>query len=322
MLITSFLGSVLPTVFLVWLIWWADRYEREPVNMLAATFLWGAIPAIFLALIAELLLTLPLNPDALWGQFASTAIIAPVVEESVKGLALLALLRFTRPELDGALDGIVYGALVGAGFAMTENFFYFLGADNASSLQSLIFLRSGVFGLNHLFYTAVFGASVGFAARMGNRKAQLFVMALGLGGAIILHMLHNAATVLSQISLGFILLSTLFLWSGLVLFFFLVILLLARERRIIRDYLARDDAPAISVSAQKRLMAILPPPERFIPSAVLPKTARQRNQAYQLVAELAFRQHRLGRVRGARAQKLVGEMESLQAALDEALKHG
>ncbi len=316
MITASLLGAILPTLFLVWLIWWADRYEREPVRMLAAAFLWGALPAILLALITELILTLPLPQTALWGQFASMALVAPVVEESVKGLALLGLLWFMRPEIDGVLDGIVYGALVGAGFAMTENVFYFLGADGGGELSALIFLRAGVFGLNHIFYTAVFGASVGAAARMDHRGAQALTLTLGMAGAIGLHMLHNAATVLSQVSLVFILLSTLLLWSGLVVFLLLVILLLARERRIIREYLAREDAPAISEVERARLMASLPPLERFFPSFLLPEPAKKRAEVYQHVAELAFRRQRLARAQGQRAEDLAREMAVLREELD------
>ena len=49
--------------------------------------------------------------------------LAPVVEESVRGLAILLILWFQRRELDGVVDGLVYAGLAGAGFA-TENILY------------------------------------------------------------------------------------------------------------------------------------------------------------------------------------------------------
>ena len=319
MFLPSLLGAILPTIFLVWLIWWADRYEREPARMLIAAFGWGALPSILLALITELILSFPLELSGMWGQLVSVAVIAPVVEEMAKGLALLGLLWFMGPEIDGILDGIVYGALVGAGFSMTENFFYFLGAEEASTLFILIFLRAGVFGLNHIFYTAVFGAGVGAVARTKSRGVQIVGLLLGLAGAIGLHMFHNAATVLSQANVIFILTSTLLLWSGLVVFLLLVILLLTRERRLIRDYLADKNAPPITETERARLMAYIPPLERFFPSILLPQPARKRAKVYQHVAELAFRYHRLTRAQGGYAEKLTQEIAALQEALDELL---
>src|SRR5687768_1362105 len=115
-------ASALPTTLYALLIWWLDRYEKEPLALLLVAFAWGALPAIGIALLFELALTgvaaaSPLGPGvARWG-------LAPLVEEPVKALALVGLFVFARGDFDGPLDGIVYGALVGFGFAMTENLF-------------------------------------------------------------------------------------------------------------------------------------------------------------------------------------------------------
>ena len=50
---------------------------------------------------------------------------APIVEEVGKGLGLLLLFVTARRAFDGPVDGVVYGALIGAGFALTENIQYF-----------------------------------------------------------------------------------------------------------------------------------------------------------------------------------------------------
>ncbi len=52
----------------------------------------------------------------------------------MKGLALVALFYLARQEFDGPLDGIVYGALIGFGFSMTENLLYFLHYPSYDSL--------------------------------------------------------------------------------------------------------------------------------------------------------------------------------------------
>ncbi len=322
MFLLSLLGATIPTIFLVWLIWWADRYEREPARLLIAAFVWGALPAIVLAVITELLLSMPIDETVLWGRLTSVAVIAPVVEELIKGMALLGLLFFTRSEIDDILDGIIYGALVGAGFAMTENFFYFLGEETLNSLQWLIVLWAGLFGWNHIFYTAIFGASVGAAAQLKQRWAQAVLLWLGLSIAISVHMLHNASTVLAQYNGVYLLISTLMLWSGLAVFLLIIILLLARERRIIRDYLGQMAPEALTDWERSRLMAILPPFERLLPNAFLSKSAKKRADLYQLVAELAFRWHRLQKSQDASAQEIKQEMAVLQQKLQQINEKG
>ena len=44
-LIVAVLGALIPTIIYVLFIWWLDRYEKEPLWLLALAFLWGAIPA-------------------------------------------------------------------------------------------------------------------------------------------------------------------------------------------------------------------------------------------------------------------------------------
>ena len=47
--------ALVPTLFYILLVWWLDRYEKEPVSLLVLAFVWGAVPSIILSLIAEIL---------------------------------------------------------------------------------------------------------------------------------------------------------------------------------------------------------------------------------------------------------------------------
>src|SRR5499433_3925268 len=62
------------------------------------------------------------------GEFISATFGAPLVEETLKGTVLFWLLWRRRPEFDGPTDGIMYAAMVGLGFAMTENIGYYISA--------------------------------------------------------------------------------------------------------------------------------------------------------------------------------------------------
>ncbi|TKJ27708.1 MAG: hypothetical protein CEE40_12880, partial [Chloroflexi bacterium B3_Chlor] len=54
-------AAVAPAVLYSLLIWWLDRYEKEPWGLLAATFIWGAIPAVCLAFVGEFILEIPFS---------------------------------------------------------------------------------------------------------------------------------------------------------------------------------------------------------------------------------------------------------------------
>ena len=58
--------------------------------------------------------------------FIDTAVTAPIVEEAGKGLFLVAVVIFRRAQIHGLLDGLIYGALVGVGFAFVEDILYYL----------------------------------------------------------------------------------------------------------------------------------------------------------------------------------------------------
>ena len=316
-MIVSLLAALLPTLVLLWLLWWLDRYEREPVGLFVAAFMWGAAPAIVLSLGAEWILGAPFGQEGLGNSLVQAAVIAPVVEESLKGLALLGLLRFSRYEIDGILDGVIYGALVGAGFAMTENFFYFLSAEAGSSLAALIFLRSFVFGLNHLLYTAITGAGVALSLRLATPSVRRIVLISSLILAMLFHAIHNFAVTLTASSPLLFLLSLASNWGGVLVMLLILAVTLQRERRIVQAYLDTAGASGLSALDRRRLTSFWPPRERFVPNLPWLDAEKQRDKRlYQYVAELALRQHRLLRLTGPRQTQVAQEIDALQHKID------
>ncbi len=195
-LFASVMAALIPTVIYVALAWWLDRYEKEPLWLLTITFLWGAIPAIVLSLVAELVLDIPIQELVLGqgGELISVAVIAPIVEELAKGIIVWLIFLIYRKEFDGLMDGLIYAALVGFGFAMTENVFYFLGAFEEGGWESwsvLVFVRAIIFGLNHALFTSAFGAGLGYSRYAKNPFARRVAPIIGLLGAILLHAIHN-----------------------------------------------------------------------------------------------------------------------------------
>ncbi len=172
-----------------------DRYEREPLVMMVGAFLWGAIIAIPPTLSIERAIESALAPllTAVSGtgslalaQAGALAVTAGSVEELVKGAGLLLLLLALRDEFDNVTDGVIYGALIGAGFAMVENIVYFSVTPRAE-LGFLIIGRIALGWLTHSTFTALFGAGLGYIRETRNRRTRWLAPLGGMLGAIALH---------------------------------------------------------------------------------------------------------------------------------------
>ncbi|NUP77471.1 MAG: PrsW family intramembrane metalloprotease [Nonomuraea sp.] len=174
-----------------------DRMEPEPRSNLIFAFAWGAGIAVLVAgAINSLNLhyfidTAKLSPTSARNLAATFG--APVVEETMKGLVLLGLLRFRRAELDGPTDGIIYASMVGLGFAMSENVSYYLSALNGNGVSSLavtVVLRGILSPFAHPLFSSMIGVAVAYAAQRDGPERVFFVLA-GWTGAMILHGLWN-----------------------------------------------------------------------------------------------------------------------------------
>lgn len=239
----SALASALPVLLFVGIIYWADHYEKEPLWLLSAAFLWGAIPAALLAMFFNGIFSLPfylLFPEW-WAELASSGFIAPVVEEIAKGIALFLIIFVQRNELDSPLDGIVYGATVGMGFAMVENYLYYVSYFKYFGVEgwnNLVLFRGLVFGLNHALYTAMTGLGIAISRSSKNGVVRLFAPFMGLALAMTLHATHNLA--MSGGNNVFFMMGIVFDWGGLSMTFLIVALALYQERRWMRYYLKEE----------------------------------------------------------------------------------
>lgn len=232
------LAGLLPTLIYVTVLYHADRYEKEPLPLIAAAFYWGAYPALLVAIIVRVFFRLPvdlLGPEAI--QAVQAGLVAPIVEELLKGLVVIVIAVRYRIEFDDVLDGIIYGALVGFGFAMTGNTLSYLGAflmRGFAGLSVTIFIEGVLYGLNHGVYTAIFGAGLGYA-RLTNKKWQRWVVPLvAFGLAVASHALHNFVI---QNTVGINLLTIAMTLVGVIVIIVAITWSLRRERQWIKTEL-------------------------------------------------------------------------------------
>jgi RsiW-degrading membrane proteinase PrsW (M82 family) len=247
-LLVAILGALVPTTFYVLFIWWLDRYEKEPFWLLGLAFLWGAIPAAILAVLLEIVFDLPLaalGEESLAANLISASISAPLVEESVKGIALVGLVLLFRREFDDVLDGIIYGAMIGLGFAFTEDalayFVPILSQEGIGAGLVNIFMRTIVFGVNHAFWTGVIGAAVGYARLSPDWGRRLVAPVAGWTAAVVLHGIHNAgATLVEQTSCLSLGVSLVVDWGGALLLLTIALLMIRRESQWIERGLVEE----------------------------------------------------------------------------------
>ena len=190
---------VVPALGIILLVNLIDRYEREPWSIRLSVFLWGALIAIPPALVIEKGIDngiaaihfgwLSRTSAQVLGSFLLGA-NAGITEETVKGAGLIVLLLVLRDEFDNVTDGIIYGALIGAGFAMVENFVYF-AQDSGQSLLFLIIGRIVLGWLGHSTFTACLGAGLGYARQTRIPWQKWAMPLLGFGIGVLLHTIFD-----------------------------------------------------------------------------------------------------------------------------------
>ena len=167
-----------------------DQFEPEPASLIVIALLWGGVVALsFAAIVNSNFLTFlqgVMSPKAVsaWG----ASIVAPLDEEFYKGAGLVMIFLIARDEIDGLMDGMVYGAMIGLGFQVVENVQYFVhaaaqsGGSGVGAVIGTFFLRVLIAGLySHMLFTALTGFGFAyFITRRGavswGRRAGVFAL--------------------------------------------------------------------------------------------------------------------------------------------------
>lgn len=191
--------ALLPIPVLLAAVLYLDRLEPEPPGHLVFVFLWGAGAAALPGLIglaagAQLLTTPTLRLDGFATETAVATVGIAILEETLKGAVLIVLLWRLPQELDGTSDGVVYGSMVGLGFALIENIFYYTQAahNGFSGVAATFLLRGIVSPLWQAVFSSLIGIGVAYAA-MSPKGRGLWAIGVGWVAAVTLHALWNAA---------------------------------------------------------------------------------------------------------------------------------
>jgi RsiW-degrading membrane proteinase PrsW (M82 family) len=257
MVLLSFFVSSVPILMYIWFVWWLDHHDREPLLLIAVAFFWGAIASIAISLVFEVLLGLPL---LLFGEdvqkVASYVVLAPVVEEVAKSLILFAL--FFHPRFNRILDGVVYGAVVGFGFAASENLMYYIStyfSQGVGIWAIVVILRTMFTSVGHAIFTSITGSGVALMKFSKQRWMRFVFPPLALLGAVVLHSVFNFGAVMTEmVSLMFFLISIVVIFFGLLAIGIAMFLGLHDEESCIHQRLAEEVRSGVVTSGEYEIV--------------------------------------------------------------------
>lgn len=220
-----------------------DYLEREPPLLLAMAFVWGGLVAISTAIPANNaihnIIAKVISPG-----FADTwypAIAGPTTEEPLKALGVIAVVLLARAHVNSVVDGFVYGAMVGLGFQVVEDFIYALNAvmfaadgDQVGPVITVFFVRGFIGGLwSHTLFTALAGAGIGYAV-VHNKlswRRRIGVAVVAFAGAWTLHFVWNTPWLMDGFGYGFLGLLAALLIKGMPGFLAVLLILRAAHKQ-------------------------------------------------------------------------------------------
>lgn len=294
----SLLCGFIPLLFLAGIIYWLDRYEKEPRALLGGVFGWGAVVAVVGALILQIILdesVMALTGSQVVGEVLGASLFAPLTEEILKGLVVVMIFFFARSEFDSILDGIVYASIAALGFAATEDVLYYFSAfteGGFGALFALVFLRFVIFGWQHAFFTSFFGIGLALARMHTALWIKIAAPLAGLGLSIFTHSLHN--TLLTVITgLAGVTAAALAAWSGWLLMAAFILYLVYREKKWLAEYLREEVDLSIITPAQYKMLTTIFGQSGARASSIFNGRFRRTARFLQLCGELSHKKRQL-----------------------------
>ena len=327
-LMLGFITATIPVPLYVILVLWIDRYEAEPLWMLATAFFWGALVATFFAFLlnttSQGIVGSLSNANA--GEAFAAVVSAPIVEETGKALILLIFFFWKKDEFDGVLDGIIYASMAALGFAMTENILYYgkaAAAGGGGALTLTLIIRGFFAPFSHPLFTSLTGIGLGLARQSTNVVVKLITPLVGLLMAIFMHSIWNGSAVFGGGGI-FVLTYILVMVPAFIIMLVVISFALRREGQVVRQYLVVElERGVLTREEYDQLGSIL---GRMGSSfKALSQTGmkgwRARMRFNQLASELAFHRSRVSRDAHSSSQDVLEReaayLQALQALINE-----
>ena len=176
--------ALAPALALALYVYWRDKYEKEPIGVLVVCFVMGSLcclPAgITNGIGAEVLGFDFFGENGLGVSFFMAFFVVGLGEELYKYLVLV-FYAYRRPSFNEPFDGIVYGAMIGLGFAALENVYYVMDGG-----VGVAFARMLTAVPMHASFAVLMGYQVGLS-KFINSSVRTKVALKGLFLAVLFH---------------------------------------------------------------------------------------------------------------------------------------
>lgn len=184
--------ALAPGLVICFYIYVRDKYEREPVKLVALTFFIGVLAAAAAGL-AESAFPYSEKTATLLATAANATLVVAPIEELAKFLVVW-LFAYRSPEFNEPFDGVVYCVMASMGFATIENLWYVLDGGTGIGLERAFISVPG-----HAAYGAIMGYYMG-RAKFDTAGRGRMLLLTGLVLATVAHglfdfglMMHSAA---------------------------------------------------------------------------------------------------------------------------------
>lgn len=320
-IIAAFVAFVPAVIYLIPLIW-LDRYDPEPLWLLALAFAWGALVAVIVSFIVNTLIgavvEIGVSPEA--GQAVGAVISAPIFEEGSKGIGLVLLLVFFRRYFDDILDGIVYAGVIALGFATVENVLYYgraIGLGGFDALMLLFVMRGIMSPFAHVTFTSMTGIGCGIARESHNSAVKFLMPIVGYIAAVFLHAIWNGMAVIGGLEgfvVGYLVLEIPFF----LIFVGFSLYIMRRQNKILRDMLAMDVARGLIPSDHAQTATSAFKSSGWLLSGLFNGKFRARNRYMRAIGKLGLSYWHIQRATAAKGH--TGSFQQNPILRDEVLK--
>jgi hypothetical protein len=256
-------------------------------------------------------------------EFGTTSIVAPIIEESLKGLAVVIVFFLFRKEFDSILDGIVYAAITAMGFAAVENVLYIYRNGYVEGgwegFWTLVVIRVVLVGWMHPFFTSFTGIGLAISRMSRNPLVKFLAVPAGYTVAVVTHAFHNTFGGLIG-GMGGLVAGTFVDYLGYTFMLAFIIWIIVRERNVLKKQL-REEMEKGYISQRQYVSALSFFQTSAYLSALTSRTFLKTARFYQVCGELAHKKEQLAQLGEERGNmRIIEQLRSELLALSPVAK--
>ncbi len=179
--------AVGPAVLIIAYVYLRDKYDREPLGLLAGSFLLGCLSVLPAILLESILPLLGFRPGPGVFALALYSVVVIGFSEEYSKYLFFCWVPYRSKAFNEPFDGIMYALMVSMGFATVENLMYVFSQDTFEAGLQLARLRAITAVPAHAAFAVIMGYYAGKAKFSPQYEKSL------LAGAVVVPALFHGA---------------------------------------------------------------------------------------------------------------------------------